>query len=137
MLSLFPQLFTYQELAPFILRLTAGFIAIAFAYSKLKKPALTRPASTQRGERGRPTERLNFAIGLAEFCSGAMLIAGFLTQLAAGLIILAVLFDIFRPASPSQGGPGLKEYKFMILLIIVLAALMFLGPGFFSIDLPL
>lgn len=113
MLSLFPQLFTYQELAPFILRLTAGFIAIAFAYSKLKKP----------------TERLNFAIGLAEFCSGAMLIAGFLTQLAAGLIILAVLFDIFRP--------GLKEYKFMILLIIVLAALMFLGPGFFSIDLPL
>jgi uncharacterized membrane protein YphA (DoxX/SURF4 family) len=120
MLSLFPQLFTYQELAPFILRLTAGFIVIAFAYSKLKKPA----------------EHLNFAIGLAEFCSGVMLIVGFLTQLAAGLIILAVLFDIFRPASPA-GRPGLKNYKFVILLIVVLAALMFLGPGFFSIDLPL
>lgn len=113
MLSLFPQLFTYSELAPFILRLTAGLIVIGFAYSKLKKPA----------------EGFNFVIGLAEFCAAILLIAGFLTQLAAGLIILALLFEIFRP--------GLKDCKFMILLIIILVALMFLGPGFFSIDLPL
>jgi uncharacterized membrane protein YphA (DoxX/SURF4 family) len=129
MLSLFPQLFTYQELAPFILRLAAGLISIGFAYSKLKKPALT--------QRGRPAERLNFGIGLVQFCAGVLLIAGFLTQLAAGLIILAVLFDLFRPASLSQCGPGLKNYKFMIFLVAVLVALMFLGPGFFSIDLPL
>jgi uncharacterized membrane protein YphA (DoxX/SURF4 family) len=121
MLSLFPQLFTYQELAPFILRLTAGLISIGFAYSKLKNPA----------------ERLNFGVGLVQFCAGVLLIAGFLTQLAAGLIILAVLFDLLRPASLSQGRPGLKNYKFMIFLVAVLVALMFLGPGFFSIDLPL
>lgn len=113
MLSLFPQLFTYSELAPFILRLAAGLIAIGFAYPGLKKP----------------DKRINFIIGLVEFCAGILLIAGFLTQLAAGLIIVTIFADIFRP--------GLKNYKFMVLMIIVLTALMFLGPGFFSIDLPL
>jgi len=129
MLSLFPQLFTYHELAPFILRLAAGLIIISFAYSKLKKPALAQPVLTQEAEQGKPAKNLNFAIGLVEFCSGVMLIAGFLTQLAAGLIILALLFEIYKS--------GLKDYKFMILLMIILVALMFLGPGFFSIDLPL
>jgi len=128
MLSLFPQLFTYSELAPFILRLAAGLIIIGFAYSKLKKPALAQPVLAQ-AEQGKPARNLNFAVGLVEFCSGVMLIAGFLTQLAAGLIILALLFEIFKP--------GLKDYKFMILLMTILVALMFLGPGFFSIDLPL
>ncbi len=114
MLSLFPQLFTYQELAPFILRLAAGFIALNFAYPKLKNPR----------------EYRNFLIGLVEIISGIMLIAGFLTQLAAGLIIVAVLFEIFRPSD-------YKNYKFMVLLIVVLVALIFLGPGFYSFDLPL
>ncbi len=114
MLSLFPQLFAYQELAPLILRIVTGFIVISFAYPKLKKP----------GEFG------NFLIGLVEFFTGALLVAGFLMQLAAALIILAMIFEIFRP-SPD------KDYKFMVLLIVVLVALMFLGPGFFAIDLPL
>jgi len=114
MLSLFPQLFTYSELAPLILRIVAGFIAISFAYPKLKKP----------GEFG------NFLIGLVEFLAGTLLIAGFLTQLAAALVILAMIFEIFRP-NPD------KNYKFMVLLIVVLVALIFLGAGFFAIDFPL
>jgi len=114
MLSLFPQLFAYQELAPLILRIAAGFIVISFAYPKLKKP----------GEFG------NFLVGLAEFLTGALLVAGFLTQLAAALVILAMIFEIFRP-SPD------KNYKFMVLLMVVLIALMFIGPGFFAIDFPL
>jgi uncharacterized membrane protein YphA (DoxX/SURF4 family) len=114
MMSLFPQLFTYRELAPFILRLALGFFAISFGYSKLKKPA----------------EVQNFIIGLIESCAGIFLIAGFLMQLAAGLIIITMLFEIFRPGL-------VKDYKFLALIIIALIALMFLGPGFFSIDLPL
>ncbi len=114
MLSLFPQLFTYQEMAPLILRIVAGFIVISFAYPKLKKP----------GEFG------NFLIGLLEFFTGALLVAGFLMQLAAALIILAMIFEILRPNLN-------KDYTFMVLLMFVLVALMFLGPGFFAIDLPL
>lgn len=114
MLSLFPQLFTYQELAPFILRLAAGFIAIGFGYPKLLKPA----------------EYRNFIVGIIELCSGILLVAGFLTQLAAGLIVLAMLFEIARPNLE-------KNYKLKILLIACLIGLMLLGPGLFSIDLPL
>ena len=114
MLSLFPQLFVYQEMAPFILRLAAGFLSVYLAYPKIKNPS----------------ERLDFITGLAQFCAGFLLVAGFLTQLAAGLIIISTLFGIFRP--------GLyKDYKLTFLLIAILIALMFLGPGFFSIDLPL
>ena len=114
MLSLFPQLFTYQEMAPLILRVAAGFISIGCAYTKLKKPK----------------DYGNFAVGLAEFFAGIMLVAGFLVQLAAALIIISMLIEIIRPNLN-------KDYKFMFLLIIVSAALMLLGPGFFSIDLPL
>ncbi len=114
MLSLFPQLFSYQEWAPFILRLSAGFIAIGFGYPKLLKPR----------------EYFNFIIGLVEFCAGILLIAGFLTQIAAGLIILAMIYEIIRPGLE-------KNYKLKILLIVSLVAIMFLGPGLFSIDLPL
>jgi len=114
MLSLFPQLFTYQEWAPFVLRLAIGFIAIGFGYPKLFKLK----------------EYRNFAVGLIEFCASILLIAGFLTQLAAGLIILTIIHEIVYPGSE-------KNYKLKILLIAGLIAIMFLGPGFLSIDLPL
>ncbi len=114
MLSLFPQLFTYQELAPLILRVVAGFIVLSSAYPKLKKPK----------------EFGIFFVGLVQFFAAALLIAGFLMQLAAILIILTIIFEIFRP-NPD------KNYKFMALLMVVMIALVFLGPGFFAIDLPL
>ncbi len=114
MLSLFPQLFTYQEWAPFVLRLAVGFIAIGFGYPKLLKPK----------------EYRNFAVGLIEFCSGIFLMAGFLTQLAAGLIILTMIHEIVFPGLE-------RSFKLKILLIAGLVAIMLLGPGFLSIDLPL
>ncbi len=114
MLSLFPQLFAYQELAPFILRLVIGFIAISFGYSGLFKSS----------------ERLRFTIGIVYFCAGILLFAGFFTQLAAGLVSIAAIVELFR----SSFG---KNYQFFILFIAALIALMLLGPGLFSIDLPL
>ncbi len=113
MLSLFPQLFTYQEIAPLILRIAVGIIAISFSYSSLKKPA----------------EIKNFVAGLVEFCAAVLLIAGFLTQLAAGLLIIAALYFAF------QSKP--RNYQFIIIFTACLLALIFLGPGFFSFDLPL
>jgi len=111
MLSLFPQLFTYSELAPLILRFAAAFIVIGFGYPKLLKPS----------------EYRNFAVGLIEFCSAIFLIAGFLTQLA--LIILAMIYEIVRPEP--------ENLRLKILLIAALGSLALLGPGLFSIDLPL
>lgn len=114
MLSLFPQLFTYQELAPFILRLAAGFIAVSFGYPSLFKPS----------------ERLRFTFGIANCCAGVLLLVGFLTQLAAIFAILATILEPYLLGTE-------KKYRFQIILIAVLVALMLLGPGLFSIDLPL
>ncbi len=114
MLSIFPQLFAYEQLAPLILRLAAGLIIISFSYSKIFKPA----------------ERKNFILGIAELFSGIMLIAGFLTQLAAGLVILMALFGGTQPKEENN-------LRARIILIAAMAALMLLGPGAFSIDLPL
>ena len=56
-------------------------------------------------------------------------IAGFLTQLAAALIILAMIYEIVRPEP--------ENLRLKILLIAALGSLALLGPGLFSIDLPL
>ncbi len=114
MLSLFPQLFTYQELAPLILRLAAGFIAISFGYPRLFRRA----------------ERMNFSIGVIYFCAGILLFAGLFTQLAAALVALMALFG---PKIEAEK----KDYKFLILIFAISVSLMLMGPGLFSIDLPL
>lgn len=113
MLSLFPQFFVYREIVPFIFRLLTGVISLSWGYPKLKKP--TSP---------------NFILGILEFLSGIALIAGFLTQIAAGMMILIVLFRLLRPATE-------KNYKFILLFLAILTSLMFLGPGFMAFDLPL
>lgn len=69
-------------------------------------------------------------MGILEFLSGLAVIAGFLTQAAAGVLILLTLLRLLRPV---EG----KNYKFMLLFLVILIALMFLGPGFMAFDLPL
>ncbi len=113
MLSLFPQFFAYREIVPFIFRLITGIISLDSGYPNLKKP-----------------KSPNFVIGLLEFLSGIALVAGFLTQIAAGVMILLTIFRLLRPAPE-------KNYKFMLLFLVILIALIFLGPGFLAFDLPL
>ena len=113
MLSLFPQLFVYREIVPFIFRLVAGVISIGSGYPSLKKPK--SPV---------------FIIGLLEFLSGVAFIAGFLTQIATAVMILITLLRLIRPVPE-------KNYKFLLLYLVILIALMFLGPGFLAFDLPL
>lgn len=115
MLSIFPQLFTYRELAPFILRLVLGLIFISFGYPKIFK----------RLERN----YLYYGLGILEIGSGILLISGFLTQIATILLIIAR--GIALPKSVE------KNYKLNALIIASLVSLLLLGPGLFSFDLPL
>ena len=116
MLSLFPQLFAYAQWAPFLLRVTVAFLVIGFSYPKLL----------------RPREYLNFILGLVEFSGSVFLIAGFLTQLAASIVILAMIIEIIRIKKARE-----KVSQTHFLLLVCLLSLMLLGPGRFSIDLPL
>lgn len=117
MLSLFPQLFTYRELAPFILRIAVGLVIIGFNYRAIFHPE----------------DRKNFFFGLLALGAGVSLLAGFLTQPAAAVLLaLLIYFAIARRKSPAPGFWG-----FAAILLAGLVSLMFLGPGFFSVDLPL
>lgn len=119
MLSLFPSLFTYELVAPLLLRLTLGAILIFWSYGKLKE---------------RRSVRAN-TISIIEGIAGILLVIGLFTQLAAlaaAIILIVYLFKKFKAKSLFTDG---VNYYF-VLLIISLSVLV-LGPGIFAFDLPL
>ena len=133
MLSLFPQLLTLEQLAPFILRLALGVIFIAHGYPKL----FTQFSGTAQFFESvgiKPAKFWVFVVGAVEFFGGILLVAGFLTQPAAFLLAVNMLVAIWK-LKFKQGLVG--GYEFDLALLAVALALLVLGPGAFSLDLPL
>ena len=89
-----------------------------------------------RKENGGKYTALN--LGLAhvetEFFGGILLVAGFLTQPAAFLLAVNMLVAIWK-LKFKQGLVG--GYEFDLALLAMALALLVLGPGAFSLDLPL
>lgn len=131
--SLFPALFDYQQIGPIIIRLILAAIFIAQGFSKLFKT---------RGETAvffnstgiKPSKFWVIFVGLIEFLSGIMLATGFLTQLAATLIAIIMIVAILK-VKIKQGFLGGCDFELLILTCAL--ALLLLGPGNFSVDLPL
>ncbi len=115
MLSLFPQLFTFELAAPFALRIALGIILLAHAFGKNKEKKETK---------------ILVSIGVI---SGVLLIAGFLTQAAA--IVIAVLTILsFTKIAENFWFDGLS---LKIIVLAVSLSLLVLGPGILAFDLPL
>ncbi len=115
MLSLFPQLFTFELAAPFILRVVLGIILLAHAFRKSKE---------------KKEIKILISIGAV---SGLLLIAGFLTQAAA--IVIAVLTILsFTKIAENFWFDGLS---LKIIVLTVSLSLLVLGPGILAFDLPL
>lgn len=113
MLSVFPQLFFLRQIAPFILRLALGAIFIVRGYQKLK------------GEDKSTWARIIIA---AELGGGIFVLAGFLTQIAA----IVIAFDRIAALWKNK----FQNWEFNLILLAVAVSLIFLGPGFLSVDLP-
>lgn len=114
-LSLFPDLFTFQLLAPFLLRLVAGYMIILFGWERYHK-------------KFRWTS-------LIYLVTGILLLLGLYTQAAAIAGILLVKFDFWTDRT---------EFKITriyvntaMLVSVILLSLLFTGPGLFGFDLPL
>jgi hypothetical protein len=107
MLSVFPELFNYSQIAPFILRISLAIVLVRFGYLAIFK-TITRREKT---------------IGIIQWLAAIFLFLGFLTQIAAFLTI-ATVFNV-KPKIPK------------LMIASAALSLMFLGPGLFSIDLPL
>jgi uncharacterized membrane protein YphA (DoxX/SURF4 family) len=132
-LSLFPNLFDYQLAAPFILRLVLAFIFIGHGYSKLFK---NREETAQFFEsiKIKPGKFWTKLVGFFEFASGLLLLIGLFVQAAAIAISFIMIVAIVK-VKRKEGFLG--GYEFDLLILAAALALLVLGPGIFSFDLPL
>lgn len=114
-LSIFPRLLDWQFYGPTLLRLALGAIVLAHGWQKLS---------------GDKTQ----LAGWVEFLGGILLVIGLWTQLAALILAIEFLVIIFwiQRGKPFIGG---REFDFLILFTLL--SILVLGPGAWSIDLPL
>lgn len=128
MLSIFPELYNYSYFAPFLLRLTVGMFFIISG----SKNVLAAAASDSQTKAKLPIPKI---LGVLEFLCGALLLVGLFVQpvaIAVSAILIAAM--AFR-LEPEFGGGG--QYGLRFLLLAILLSLVVLGPGLFSLDLPL
>lgn len=134
MLNPFPELLTYSLLAPLILRLVAGvtFIDLGLFVLKGEKDRWLTSFKALRIPRAEMAVKI---FGYLEIITGAMLVLGLYTQIAALILTIITFFEAYI------------EYKepvilkrnliFYILLLTITLSLLFSGAGAFAIDLPL
>lgn len=134
MLNPFPDLLVYSLLAPFILRVVAGFIFIDLGKLMLRRERDRWNTSFTALGFQNPAVMVKI-FGAVEIISGLMLIAGFYTQIAALILALLTLCEIYV----EYKDPAVlkRSIVFYILLFSISLSLLFSGAGAFAIDLPL
>jgi uncharacterized membrane protein YphA (DoxX/SURF4 family) len=134
MLNPFPDLLTYSRLAPLILRAVVGlvFIDLGILVFKNEKDRWLASLSTLRIPKPELTLKI---LGCLEIMAGAMLIAGFYTQISA--LVLALF--VFAETYIEYKMPIVlkRNFVFYLLLLTILISLLFSGAGAFAFDLPL
>ncbi|MEW5907870.1 MAG: hypothetical protein AB1643_01670 [Patescibacteria group bacterium] len=115
MLSIFPWLFNYSQAASFILRIALAIILINT--SSFILPDLA--------------EKQAKLVKIIKSVSALCLILGLFIQPVALLLIIMLGINIIRPSL------DMEKKLVSFLLMTVALSLMLLGPGLFSIDLPL
>lgn len=119
-LSLFPSLFAYQQAAPLLVRLVLGAVFIHWAYKEFRNPAATIHAK---------------GLCVIEGVVGILIFIGLYTQGAALIAAIDLLIRLIgRVANKAFLTDGVNYY---LILLILAASLLVLGPGFLAFDLPL
>ncbi len=120
--SLFPYLFTYDQAAPFILRLILGITLAYFGYRKIQK-------------RGKSSGSNTIIYGAIEILVAIFLIIGLFTQLAAMINAVILVIKLgYKIRDKAFLTDGINYY---ILLLVIALSVIVLGPGWFAFDLPL
>lgn len=134
MLNPFPDLLTYSQLAPFILRVIIGLIFLNAAFLKFGKEKVEwRRRFEALGLR--PGDILVAIYALLQFAAGIMLIVGFYTQIAA---LVAAVFSGTELYIEYKNAAVLKrDLVFYILIFAIAISLLLTGAGKFAFDIPL
>ncbi len=113
-LTTFPALLTFGLIAPLLLRLAVSLYMLLVAHLKFK---------TQK------IGSIIFAI------PGLLLLIGFHTQIASLFSIIVLSIDAYT--NKKRAGLALEQKMIFAFVVIILLSLLFTGPGFFALDLPL
>ena len=133
MLNPFPSLLTYALLAPFLIRLTLGAIALWGTYAGFKKPSVFIDRLTQSGVKNAPMVLKVFSVLYG--ISGIGLILGFYTQIAT-LLFLTLVIPMFVWEKRLQRLTT-RDVFYYVLLVVCSLSLLFTSAGFLAFDLPL
>lgn len=114
--SLFPELFNFSFIAPFVLRIALGVPLIKHGLGKI----IAKEKTPQR------------ILGGIVFLSGILLVVGLFTQAAAMAVALIIIVNsiILKGRHPRSWTERLVKLAIAVSLILT-------GPGIFAFDLPL
>lgn len=135
MLSLFPQLLDFGMLGPLFLRIGLAVIFMTHGYPKIfKKEVFSGTVQFFESIGIKPGKFWVFIVGITEFFGGILLLVGLFTQFVALIIAINMFVAIFK-VNFKKGLVG--GYEFELILLLSALALVVLGPGAYSLDLPL
>jgi len=134
MLSIFPELLPYSFIGIAIVRITIGLVLFYIGLMTLgvKKTSY----ENEMKMKDFPFSKVvPLSFGIAEITIGLFLIVGFLTQLMILLAVYIFLNLIFIEKFVGR----VFDYPniFYIALILMSISILFLGPGAYSVDLPI
>ncbi len=136
MITLYDQLVSwigrYVSIPLLLARLTIGIIFIQSGFGKLTHLS---DATQFFVELGIPFPHLNAVFSSStELLAGAFILLGFLTRLSAIPLIIIMVVAIITAQAPNIASPseffGLQEWDYIVMLAVIL----FSGPGKISID---
>ena len=117
------------QLVPLVLRVAAGAIFLGFSVGKFSHHA-KETASFDRFGLPFPSEFV-YAIGTTELVFGALLVLGLFTRLAA-LALVGDMVGAIATAGAVDG--GFVNLGVAPILLVTMLALVWLGPGRWSVD---
>lgn len=134
MLSLFPMLLSYNLAVPLAFRVIVGLTFVFFSYQNTNEQKASKISLFEKMGSKFPSVWL-WTLVTIEIVGGSMLIVGLWTQAAAfGLSIILLLGTLVKI---KNSGSLPWSVGFLSLLFLITLSLMFLGPGFYGLDLPL
>lgn len=129
---MFEFLFQYDDLGILLLRFALGIIMTVHGYPKLFGGGEAHMKFLKSLNLPMPRFAA-YLSGIAEFFGGISLVIGFLTQIAAVLIAINMAVALWVNAVKFKktliGG-----YELDLVLLTGAISLLFIGPGFYSID---
>jgi len=134
MLSIFPQLLPFTLLGIFLVRITVALVVLYIAYqiSFTKREELIKKLELAKHSFSRGSV---LTVGITTLVASGFLLVGFLTQISS-LVCGYLLLNIMMLDSGKEKVLGQTKLFYTTISVICLSFL-FLGAGFFAVDLPL